>query len=293
MNPSRSILSITRKHPAAVRSFLSLIPPGPLRRRSIVQQMLRGMSGLHFTVRTKLDNRMPVTVFLGDVIGDQIYSYGIFEPETVHLLGALLDKDTVFFDVGAHIGQYTLMAACFAREVHSFEPMPWIYDILESNIKTNTLTNVVANPIGIMDYTGRADVWEGPEENSGSGSFLRIPDYYVRSHPVDCTTLDLYCETRDLHLRSRKILIKIDAERAELNVLRGAVRLFGYEPTFIVEFNDWSDDLEDIVRLFEERKYSLHAISYSGLQNGFTIEELFPQRRQSKYVNVLAKPPQA
>jgi hypothetical protein len=94
-------------------------------------------------------------------------------------------------------------------------------------------------------------------------------------------------------LAPRKILIKIDVERTELNVLRGAVKLFDYKPTVIVEFNDWSDDLEKMVRFVEERKYILQTISDSGLRSGFSIDELFPQRRQSNYVNILAKPPEA
>lgn len=289
---SKLILSTTRKHPVAIGRLLSLIPPGLLRRRWITQQLLRGMTGSHFSLSTRLNNGIPVTVFVGDEIGNQIYSYGIFEPETIRVVNTLLDKDTVFFDIGAHIGEYTLIAASLAREVHSFEPMPWIYKILESNITNNMPTNVTPNPVGVMDYTGTADIWEGSEDNSGSGSFMRIPGYYEgRFHSVDCTTLDRYCETRDLCLKSRKILVKLDVERAELNVLRGAVGLFRYEPSFIVEFNDWSDDLDEIVRFFEERHYSLQAISHSGLQKGFAVEKAFPQRRLSKYVNVLAEPP--
>ncbi len=253
--------------------------------------MLREISGSHLTVRTRLDNGMLVTTFVGDVVGDQIYTCGISEPATVRLLVKLVDKDTVFFDVGAHVGQYTLVAAPLAREVHCFEPMPWIYDILQSNVRRNKLTNVIPNPSGVMDYTGFADVWEGPKENSGSGSFLRIPGFYEHSYSVECVTLDRYCEAKGLALAGRRLLVKIDVERAELQVLRGAVGLFQYEPTVIVEFNDWSTDLEEIVRFFEERKYSLQAISDFGLQRSFSIGELFPQRRQSKAVNILAEPP--
>jgi FkbM family methyltransferase len=147
--------------------------------------------------------------------------------------------------------------------------MPWIYKILQSNIRRNKLTNVIPNSSGVMDYTGSADVWQGPKDNSGSGSFLRIPGVHEHSYSVDCVTLDRYCEARGLSLAPRKLLIKIDVERTELKVLRGAVRIFHYEPTVIVEFNDWSDDLEEIVHFFAKRKYSLQAILDSGLQHGF------------------------
>jgi FkbM family methyltransferase len=232
-------------------------------------------------------------IFAGDEIGNQIYSHGVYEPSTASLIRKLLDKETVFFDIGAHVGQYTLIAAPLADQVHCFEPMPWIYKILASNITRNKLANVIPNPCGVMDYTGLAEVWEGPRENSGSGSFLRIPGFYEHSYSVECVTLDDYCKDKGLNLTPRKLLIKMDVERTELNVLRGAVEVFQYEPTAIVEFNDWSDDLEEIVRFFEEKKYTLRAISDSGLQRDFTIGQLFPQRRQSMAVNILAEPPQA
>jgi len=188
--------------------------------------MLRAASGFHLTVRTRLDNGMPVTTFVGDEVGDQIYTCGIYEPATARLVRKLLDKETVFFDIGAHIGYYKLVAAPLAREVHCFEPMPWIYKILQSNIRRNKLTNVIPNPSGVMDHTGPADVWEGPKENTGSESFLRIPGFYEHSYPVECVTLDRYCEAGGLALTPRRLLVKIDVERAELKVLRGAVGLF-------------------------------------------------------------------
>ena len=280
---------LIRNQPFVVRWFLSFLPP-PLHRLWIVRQMIRAAVGFHLTVGTRLDNGMRVTTFIGDDAGDQIYTYGIYEPATVRLVSERLDKETVFFDIGAYVGQYTLMAAPLTREVYCFEPMPWIYKILQSNVKRNKLNNVTANPVGIMDYRGSAEVWEGPKENTGSGSFLRIPGFYEQSHSVECVTLDWYCEARRLALTPRRVLIKMDVERVELKVLRGAVGVFQYEPTVIIEFNDWSEDLDEIVRFFENKRYSLWAISDSGLKQ-FTVDELFPRRRRSMAVNILAEPP--
>jgi len=86
--------------------------------------MLRATSGFQLTVRTQLENGLSVTTFVGDEIGDTIYTSGIYEPTTARLFSKLLDKETVFFDVGAHIGQYTLIAAPLVREIHCFEPIP-------------------------------------------------------------------------------------------------------------------------------------------------------------------------
>jgi hypothetical protein len=75
--------------------------------------MLRVLSGSHLTVATKLNNGMSITTFVGDEIGNRIYTCGEYEPGTVRLVRQLLDKETVFFDIGAHIGQYTLLVGLF------------------------------------------------------------------------------------------------------------------------------------------------------------------------------------
>jgi hypothetical protein len=54
-------------------------------------------------------------------------------------------------------------------------------------------------------------------------------------------------------LTPRRVLIKMDVERVELKVLRGAVGVFQYEPTVIVEFNDWSED-RSLAGLAEKKK---------------------------------------
>jgi FkbM family methyltransferase len=150
--------------------------------------MLRATPGLHFNRQHSVEQWNAYNDIRWGRIGDKIYTRGIYEPATVGLISKLLDKETGFFDIGAHIGQYTLVAAPLAREVHCFQAMPWIYKILQSNIRRNKLTNVIPNSSGVMDYTGSADVWQGPKDNSGSGSFLRIPGVHGHSYSVDCVT---------------------------------------------------------------------------------------------------------
>jgi hypothetical protein len=97
-----------------------------------------------------------------------------------------------------------------------------------------------------------------------------------------------------LDLTARKVVLKIDAERSELEVLQGAAGLFDdYQPTLIFELNDWCTDLEEIVGFFEARNYSLQTISDTELRPFTSLAEIFPERRQSKAVNMLAQPSQA
>lgn len=89
-----------------------------------------------------------------------------------------------------------------------------------------------------MDYTGLVGSLGGVQRKYDRGSCLHIPGVYDHSYSVDCVILDEYSKARGLTLTPRKLLIKMDIERPELNVLRGAVGVFEYEQTVIVEFND-------------------------------------------------------
>jgi hypothetical protein len=106
---SKPFLFVARNYPVVVKEFLSLLP-FPLHRFWLAQQMLRATPGLHLIVKTRLNNGMLITTFVGDEIGDKIYTRGIYEPATVRLISKLFDKETGFFDIGAHIGQYTLVS---------------------------------------------------------------------------------------------------------------------------------------------------------------------------------------
>jgi hypothetical protein len=118
-----------------------------------------------------------------------------------------------FLDVGANIGQYTLLASGLVGEsghVHGFEPNARTFSVLESNLSINNLANAAIT---------RCEV--GAES--------------VASQPVPRVSLDDY-------VRQRRIehvdLIKIDIDGGELDVLRGARQLLSsaHPPQLIVEF---------------------------------------------------------
>jgi hypothetical protein len=54
--------------------------------------------------------------------------------EVEHLLPNLMDKDTVFVDVGAYMGFYTVYACRRARSVLAVEPNPMALAYLKANV---------------------------------------------------------------------------------------------------------------------------------------------------------------
>jgi hypothetical protein len=84
--------------------------------------------------------------------------YGVLDagPEfrlTRYLLRFLRD-DEVFYDVGAHIGFYTLLASSILRRgrVYGFEPNPYVYRALKANIIG--ISNAAAYPYALSDRVG-------------------------------------------------------------------------------------------------------------------------------------------
>ena len=55
------------------------------------------------------------------------------EPETNRWVETI-PQDGIFFDVGANVGVFTILAGSFCRRVYAFEPVALNYSILNQNI---------------------------------------------------------------------------------------------------------------------------------------------------------------
>jgi FkbM family methyltransferase len=152
-----------------------------------------------------------------------IYYQGFSEPDTAGLIRAYLKRGMVFVDVGAHIGEYALLAAervGAEGQVHAFEPNPLVYAVLLENVGLNRLEQIVPRPWAVSEAEGEAGL-ELHHEAALSALVSRAPTTAPRQRVerVPAVTLDGYLAG------GRADLIKIDVEGAELLVLRGARKL--------------------------------------------------------------------
>lgn len=194
--------------------------------------------GYGVQVTCSLDHGMIMAVLLNDKIGKAIYRSGKIEPETTRMLRCLLRDDTVFFDIGANVGYFTLLAASIitSGSIHCFEPNPRCYAMLKNNIRTNALINVQTNSCALSDRSGSAQLYLALLENSGATSLNKpVFEYSGKEITVDTTTLDTYMSAKDIQ---HVDIMKIDVEGAELRVLQGALSLLtsGDKPVLIIEF---------------------------------------------------------
>jgi len=166
--------------------------------------------------------------------GALIYYQGVSEPETTELFKKLLRAGDVVFDVGAHVGEYTLLAAKLVDSrgaVHAFEPNPDLHRAIVHNVELNRFKNCSVNQLATGDQPGTMflDLAGDPSE-----AHLRVEGgsaHASRSFSVAVATLDDYWSAIG---RPQVRLIKMDIEGAELLALKGASRLLESEHAPVV-----------------------------------------------------------
>lgn len=192
----------------------------------------------------RLGKNLKVRVYPYDVIGKRIFIDGLFEKEECRFVTGFLKPGMIFLDIGANLGQYTLLAAQQVGptgRVHSFEPSGRMYSELRYNVALNNLSdNCFLNQVAVFEKEGSAQLsrYEPGAEVFGSlGNQHWANHSIVGSEKVKTITLDTYV----LENHIPKIdLIKIDIEGGELPALRGAERILSQPdaPTIVLEMSD-------------------------------------------------------
>lgn len=173
-------------------------------------------------------------VFWGGVEG--------FEYSSVRVFCEVVKDARIFFDIGANIGYYSLLASTIKKDitVYAFEPMPSAYDFLTENIRLNGYTNIKAQKLALSNTTGKATFYsianekfkempqltgDGGLSSSHSGARTRL------AFEVNIDSLDHFVAQ---HLNGKIIdLIKLDTEANEHMVLMGAHSVLSNHRPFI------------------------------------------------------------
>lgn len=190
-----------------------------------------------------------MTVVLPEAVSNEIALSGAYETDLTIALIQLLEPGMVFFDIGAHRGYFSLLAARLvgsAGQVHAFEPTPGTFQLLSANLSSHS--NVRLNNVAVYSESKELIFHDfglsAPAFNSIYAPRLskdlaeRIP---VENRRVPAVSIDDYVK----RLGVRPNLIKIDAESAEADILHGmAETLLTLRPAFTLETGDM--DLEGV-----------------------------------------------
>jgi len=151
------------------------------------------------------------------IIGSGVFGYwlGSYEFKKQKIFENKLKKGDVVYDIGAHAGFYTLLAAELVGkkgQIFSFEPNPKNIFFLQEHVAINNYKNVKVFEEAVSDKTGSQSFDFGV--NSSYGKFSDSGESKVQT-----VVLDDLCGSGELPLPN---VVKIDVEGAELAVLKGS-----------------------------------------------------------------------
>ncbi len=177
------------------------------------------------------------TLYVRDdaAVGGQILRDRAYEPAVTAAIETALRPGSVFVDVGASLGYFTVLggrAVGPAGKVHAFEPGSQNHSMVLLNAAMNGLENVELHRVAVSDVPGTM-LYAGHGANGFVRPFDGDPAAVTTHEVVEATTLDLA-----LGDEARVDVVKIDVEGAEGRVLRGAERVIRrHRPTIVFELS--------------------------------------------------------
>lgn len=190
------------------------------------------------------------------------YLLGTSEPEEQALIAKLLNPSDTFYDIGANVGFYSVIAARLVGphgHVYAFEPFAPSANIARSNARRNGFENVTVVEAAVMAGEGSVYLRTSPDRESthysvtanASGEGVHVP----------AVSIDTYAPRHRLRAPN---LVKIDVEGGELDALSGMLlTLKRHRPIVICEIH-WTT--VEFVRFFDEhlRELGYTAVTLRG-----------------------------
>jgi FkbM family methyltransferase len=229
---------------------------------------------------------------VAEIAGEQIYlRHGI----------AVAEGDVVL-DVGANIGVAAVFfaALCGARLVHSFEPVPPVFEVLRRNVES--LAACRPHQRGLASSARRAQITYYPGATAMSGLYadptrdrelvrtvllnrgLSAEEAEAQLHGrYEPQTLSCELDTLSSFLAEVDLghvdLLKIDVERAELDVLAGIVDSdWSRIGQVVIEVHDDDGRGREIARALIERGFSVTSEQDETFRDTF-VQMLYATRR--------------
>ncbi len=175
------------------------------------------------------------------------------EPETINWINGF-DKTSLFFDIGANIGIYSLYSAIVKQNlVYAFEPHAASYKNLLESINLNKLQNCNAHCIAMGDKLalGSIDV-KNMHEGVANNIVGKKGEFYH-----GCTEFSLN------FLVSKKMLpqpdhIKIDVDGYEDKVIEGSMEVFRNTKSILLEISNKNINYVDMIEALGFKVESKH-----------------------------------
>lgn len=188
-------------------------------------EYVRSSSGLELAIYKK-----------GDIVSDNIRKSGTWETHPWNALKPYMSASTVFIDIGANIGWYTLNLAR-SHNVVAFEPFESNLALLNASLCANPSLKLRIRVMahGLSDKATRCDLYQDPSVNFGDtvsacdgegGDQKRIGLGKAGYQKLGEMRAHRLGDVADAALLQANKVVKMDVEGHEYEVILGAERFF-------------------------------------------------------------------
>ena len=219
-------------------------------------------------------NNLKLRIYPGNEVFRSLFVRGIYDPNLVVVLNALLPRDGVLIDVGSNMGYCSLLASTVVGEdgkVFAIEPSERDFVRLLDNVNINGLKNVSTYRLIISDKEGEETISIASEERSALNTtgveFSYKGIEKLRAETVRATTIDRFIESENV---GKIDVLKLDIEGSESRALKGARNAIEkFRPAIILGLNETSlqannSSIDEVNKLLKELRYKAYDISSDG-----------------------------
>lgn len=232
-------------------------------------------------------NDLRLRIYPGNEVFRSIFVKGIYDPNLIVVINALLPVDGVFIDIGANMGYCSLLMSRVVGEdgkVFAIEPSERDFLRLVDNVSLNKLGNVNVYRVAISDKAGNVKISIAPEERSALNTlgtaFSNKGIEELRTEEVGAITLDRFVEQEEI---DRIDVIKMDIEGSEFKALKGSREsVERYRPALIVGVNKNSlgasgSSIEEVMKVLKELRYKVYYLTESpffALKEAISVDQI-------------------
>jgi FkbM family methyltransferase len=187
-----------------------------------------------------------------------------YEKENFDFYRQSIKNGDVVIDIGGHLG---LNAVAFSQlapngKVYVFEPAPNTFKIIHHTIALNKINNIEVFPQAISDSLGKTHFFinDSPIADNANSLIEHRHDKKLLKIEVDLTSIDEFIQQQKL---TKVNFIKVDAEGAELSVLKGAEYcMANFKPKMSIGLHPHpiqlrGDSLEQIYEILKKHNYTI------------------------------------
>jgi len=212
----------------------------------------------HRRFSVMLVNGTPINMFNG------IRKYSADkEPSTIEWIDSFR-LESVFYDIGANVGAYSLYAAKkgVCKQIFAFEPGVPTFNVLLKNIRINSCSRKITPVVSPLDENSKFDefYYSTLHEGGSQNLFGTLSDQNSQTldvkqkHGVFGVSLDDLIYKYGL---LKPDYLKIDVDGNDLNILRGGSKMLKeLKPEIYIEYNS-KNTVEKLVLFLSEYSYEL------------------------------------